>query len=446
MIKIIFFIFMFFYIIFYFNKYIFQRFFQNIIFFIFFNFLLTFPLNNLNIWVKIYYIIGVDLYSFILIILRVWILLLIIIIREKNFLNLNYLFYFYLINVLLIILIICFIIINLILFYLLFESRLLPIFIIILGWGYQIDRIQAGFYIILYTLLGSLPLLVIIFYIYWLENSLMINLIEIKFLNFIIYLMIIIAFLIKIPIYFIHLWLPKAHVEAPVVGSIILAGVILKLGRYGLYRFIIIIINLCIIFNKFLIIISLIGGIYSGLICINQVDIKILVAYSSIVHIRILIAGLLTLINWGLKGGLNIIIAHGLCSSALFFIVNINYIRLKSRSLFINKGLINLFPSLRFMWFLLCSSNLSFPPSLNLFREIFLLNSLISWRIYLIIILVILLFVRALYSLYLYSYRQHGVFYKSIIEIRSIIILEYIILIIHWLPLNLIFCVIYIYI
>lgn len=141
--------------------------------------------------------------------------------------------------------------------------------------------------------------------------------------------------------------MPKAHVEAPLIGSIVLAGLILKLGRYGLIRVLLIIVNIRVYFNKFIIIIRLIGGIYSRLICLCQIDIKILVAYSSVVHIRILISGLLTMFNWGYLGRINLIIAHGLCSSGLFCLVNINYERLESRSLLINKGIINFFPSLR---------------------------------------------------------------------------------------------------
>lgn len=140
--------------------------------------------------------------------------------------------------------------------------------------------------------------------------------------------------------------MPKAHVEAPVRGSIILAGVILKLGRYGIMRVIFIILNLCIKFNKFFIIVRLVGGLISRLICLSQVDMKILVAYSSVVHIRVLISGLITLFNWGILGGYLIILSHGLCSSGLFILVNINYERLKSRRLYINKGILNYFPSL----------------------------------------------------------------------------------------------------
>lgn len=431
------------FIIFNFLKFnLFQIIYQNLLILILFLIIIDFPFNNLNYWVKIYYIIGIDFYSIILIYLTYWIVFLIIIIYKRKIIN--YLYY-NILNVIVIFLILRFIRFNLILFYIYFEMRLVPVFLLILGWGYQVDRIQAGFYIILYTMLGSFPLFIFIIYLYQIVDSLIIDLVQLIYLSWYIYIIIILAFLIKIPIYFVHLWLPKAHVEAPLRGSIILAGVILKLGSYGLIRFLIIFIDIMNNLNKFILIIRLIGGIYSRLICLNQVDIKKLVAYSSVVHIRILLGGLLTLNNWGLIGALLIIVSHGLCSSGLFCLVNINYERFFSRSLLINKGIINYFPSFRMIWFFICSSNLSFPPSLNFWGEILLLNSIVFWENKILFYLVLLILFRARYRLYLFSFRQHGAIREKF-YFKSIRINEFLNLILHWFPLNILFIYIYLFI
>ena len=444
MIKIILFIVFFLFSLNFFPKKIMQFICQFMILFIFFYFII-FKIGFNIIWSGIYYFIGGDIYSLILILLTLWIIGLIFMSRNKFLFWKNFNLYIILILGILLIIIICFFTFNFIIFYILFESSLIPIFILIMGWGYQIERIQAGIYIIIYTLFGSIPLFLILLNLYILENSLIIDIIFFNYNNLFIYLSIIIAFLVKIPIYFVHLWLPKAHVEAPVIGSIILAGVILKLGRYGLIRVILIIMNLCINYNKFIIIIRLIGRIYRRLICLCQIDIKILVAYSSIVHIGLLISSIITMYNWGYLGSYLIIIAHGLCSSGLFYLVNVNYERLRSRSLLINKGLINLLPSLTLIWFLLLSSNLSFPPSLNLFREIILFNSLIIWNNKLIYLLILISFFRASYSLYLFSFRQHGKINLLIYSLINIKLIDYFILLIHWVPLNLLFLILKIF-
>jgi NADH-ubiquinone oxidoreductase chain 4 len=139
--------------------------------------------------------------------------------------------------------------------------------------------------------------------------------------------------------YFVHLWLPKAHVEAPVSGSIILAGVLLKLGGYGIIR-LIRVTNIRIISSQ-IIALALIGGGILGVLCIVQRDIKVVIAYSSVVHIALVIAGRLRLTKWGFEGALIIILAHGVCSSGIFAAANMIYERRHSRRFFFNSGLLN---------------------------------------------------------------------------------------------------------
>lgn len=327
------------------------------------------------------------------------------------------------------------------LFYVRFESSLIPTLILILGWGYQPERIQAGVYILFYTLFASLPLLLSLIGLYYNKGTLILNLVDnirnYFFLDGCWYVITVFAFIVKLPIFLFHLWLPKAHVEAPVAGSIILAGVLLKLGGYGLIRVLPLFNESNKIFSWFWVSIRLVGSVIVRCICLRQVDIKALIAYSSVAHIALVLCGLMTFGYWGIRGAVVVMIGHGLCSSGLFCLANIVYERIGSRSLLIRKGLINFMPTIALWWFLLRAGNIAAPPTLNLLGEISLIISIVRWRNVRIIFVALLSFFRAAYTLYLFSLSQHGKYYNAIFSCCSGKVREYLVLILHWLPLNL---------
>lgn len=295
---------------------------------------------------------------------------------------------------------------NIIIFYFFFEWSLIPIFFIIIGWGYQPERLKASLSLFFYTLFASLPLLIsIVIIINW-SGSVKLRIIITQGMPNFLWTITVLAFLVKFPMYFVHLWLPKAHVEAPVSGSIILAGVLLKLGGYGVIR-LIRVTNIRIISSQ-IIALALIGGGILGVLCIVQRDIKVVIAYSSVVHIALVIAGRLRLTKWGFEGVLIIILAHGVCSSGIFAAANMIYERRHSRRFFFNSGLLNRRAIFRIVWFVLIVANFGGPFTYNLLGEILLILNLSSLTINSLSVILFLSFFSAAYRLILYRSTNQG--------------------------------------
>nr|QQQ88563.1 NADH dehydrogenase subunit 4 [Hyalella tiwanaku] len=345
-------------------------------------------------------------------------------------------FYLFIMVCMLISLSFTFTISNMATFYLLFETCLIPILIIILGWGYQPERMQAGVYLLFYTIFGSLPLLIIILQAIKLSGSGYMFFTPFFLTGTMSAFCLFAAFLVKFPMYGVHLWLLKAHVEAPVAGSMILAGVLLKLGGFGLIRVFSLLDSSYYLMKELVISISVWGGVLVSVNCLRYTDMKLLIASSSVVHMSTCVAALFIMTEWGVKGCLMMMLAHGVCSSGLFFLANSVYQRTNSRSMLVSKGLLNLAPMMSLCWFLLLAANMAAPPTINLGSEVMLLISLISWSHTVIPLLILLTFFSVTYSVYLFSLSQHGVFNKSKSALTHNSSLEYLNVFLHWIPLN----------
>ena len=331
-----------------------------------------------RIWIKnfINYKVGVDGISMLFIILATFITPLCIIsvnnhvkIRLKEFLIAILLMETLMIGV--------FCSLDLIIFYLFFEGGLIPMFLIIGIWGGN-RRVYSAFKFFLFTLVGSVLMLIAIISIYWLSGTTdveqLYNLgIDSKYQNYL-WLAFFSSFAVKTPMWPVHTWLPDAHVEAPTAGSVLLAAVLLKMAGYGFIRFSVgLFPDASTDFIPLIFTLSLIAIIYTSLVALMQDDMKKLIAYSSVAHMGFVTLGIFTFTHQGLEGSIFQMISHGLVSAALFLSVGVVYDRMKTREIKNFRGLVNIMPKYAIMFMIFTLGALGLPGTSGFIGEFLIL-------------------------------------------------------------------------
>jgi len=301
---------------------------------------------------------------------------------------------------------------DLVLFYLFFEGGLIPMFLIIGVWGGE-RRVYASFKFFLYTLLGSVLMLLALMAMYWHAGTTDIpTLLNHKFpaeMQWWLWLAFFASFAVKLPMWPVHTWLPDAHVEAPTAGSVILAGILLKMGGYGFLRFSLPMFPVASQeFAPFVFVLSVVAIIYTSLVALAQEDMKKLIAYSSVAHMGFVTMGIFSFTVQGVDGAIFQMLSHGLVSAALFLCVGVVYDRVHTRRIDAYSGLVNRMPLYAVAFMVFTLANVGLPGTSGFVGEFLTLVGAFkasTWVAFLATTGVIL---SAAYALYLYRRMMYG--------------------------------------
>nr|WNN67276.1 NADH dehydrogenase subunit 4 [Odontoscion dentex] len=333
---------------------------------------------------------------------------------------------------------------EMILFFITFEATLLPTLFLITRWGNQPERLTAGNYFMFYTLVGSLPLLIALLIYQNDTGTLSLLTIQLSkppmlttYADKFWWTACVLAFLVKLPLYGFHLWLPKAHVEAPIAGSMILAAILLKLGGYGMIRFMPLLVHQTSELGYPFMILALWGVVMTGLICLREADLKSLIAYSSVGHMGLVVVGILCQSTWGLTGAIILMVAHGLTSSSLFCLANTTYERIHSRTMLLARGLQTVLPLMATWWFFSTLANLALPPLPNLMGELMIIAAMFGWSWWSMALMGTGTVITAAYSLHMLLMTQRGQLPAHITALEPSHSREHLLITLHLAPLAL---------